>query len=141
MPDGRLSSTVLRICLYSATAPVEASRGRRISAMARDRRLEEAERGGGHRELLETAIEERGHAARVRRHIPAEAHRYPRPPAVRYRALDELEHRGIEGISECHELAIAAIAGGQVLHEVVAADGIEVRIETVDRQCGRRHLH
>src|SRR5260370_36259687 len=104
MPDGRLSSTVLRICLYSATAPVEASRGRRISAMARDRRLEEAERGGGHRAPLETAIEERGPATRVRRHVPAGPHRCPRPPAVCDRALDELEHRGIEGISACDEL-------------------------------------
>ena len=55
MPEGRLSSTALRICLYSATAPGEASRFVRASAMGRDRRLEAPERRRRNGKLLKPA--------------------------------------------------------------------------------------
>src|SRR5580698_5716001 len=98
MPEGRPSSTRFKTCLYSATAPVEASRGRRISAMERDRRLEAAEGRRCHRELLQAALYECGNVTSVAVHVSAEADRGAGPSSMRDNARDELHHRRVEGI-------------------------------------------
>src|SRR5271166_7209931 len=125
MPDGRLSSTAFKICLYSAT-PAEASRFWRGSAMDGDCIFEPTERRRRHRKLLEATVEQRRHIAWIGRHVAAQADRGASFLSMRHCPSDELEHCGIERIGERRQLAVAAIASSHILHQVVAADRVEV---------------
>ena len=113
MPEGRFSSTALKMVLYAATAPSSpcASTAGSVTACPQvqvgDRLLRRVPSEGG---LIENSRspqrEERGSAARIAGHVAAEANARAPTPAMLRSAADQFEDGGIERVAESAERAV-----------------------------------
>src|SRR6516164_2506076 len=128
MPEGRLSSTSLKMRLYAATAlaspcPSSAASDTTASfAQAIDGLLDQRQRRRIDRQLAQAAGKQRRDAARVAGHVAAQADAAAGAAALFGDAFDEIEYGRMQRIDQLCQCAVAPIAGGHVLGEIIRAD-------------------